>query len=87
MENLEVQYKITRYTNIIKDIQNWNQTTFAERQKLLSQLHEDLEKEIAKEEKYHSTISKKLDEIASLKLLISERASDTNGFTIKNMNT
>ncbi|EAY23748.1 hypothetical protein TVAG_120860 [Trichomonas vaginalis G3] len=83
MEDLEIKYKITRYTNIIKEIQNWNSTEFAERQQVLASLHEELEKEIAKEEKYQSTISKKLDEIAALKLMISERVSDTNGFSTK----
>ena len=81
-EELELNIKIQNYEEKIKDLNSWCKNDLINLQNDLSNLYEKLEYEIKNEENYHLLISKKLNEINSLKKKIIENLPNNNGFKI-----
>lgn len=80
MDKSELLCSIARSEKQIKEIENWRNGEYKRKYDELSQLHAELEDEIAKEEEYHRRISQKLNQIARLKEKIGEGVPDDNGF-------
>lgn len=83
MSNLnenELQCSIARSKEIIMGVEEWRKTEYKAKYEELQILQNELEKEIALEEKYHQKISQKLDQISHLKELIAEKIPDDNNF-------
>ena len=77
---VEIQASIARSNDIIMRVDKWRTTEYQAKYEELQNLQSDLEHQIEIEEKYHRRIAQRLDRIAKLKEIISEKVPDDNNF-------
>lgn len=82
MQKSDLQYSIKKSERIISGVMAWSKNEFAQRTSQLSEMQQQLEQAITEEESLMTKISMKLDQIAALKLEISKRVPETNGFSV-----
>jgi hypothetical protein len=81
-DRAELLCAVSRAEGQITDVEEWRRTEYQAKYEQLSELHRQLDVEIARGDQYHRKVAQRLDKIAVLKAAIGEHTPENNGFRL-----